>query len=97
MVVACNNKICNFEIDGFCGKEMIAIQFNGGCSEFFDKHGQRTGNGSYSINDYKDKEAKDRVKIVDAEEADLRAIDQELPHIIKSPPEEKEEADASEG
>ena len=97
MVVVCENRACNFQHNGFCGKETVVIQFNGGCSEFFNKHGQVLGYGSQSIENYTIQGARDRVKIVDAEESDLRVIDQDCPHDLKESLEEKENKDALSG
>lgn len=91
MVVVCNNKTCPFEVDGFCGKEMVAIQCNGGCSEFFNKHGQIIWNKDLFIDSDIIQAAKDRIKTINADEVDLRVIDQECPHDLKNSLKEKEE------
>ena len=91
MVVVCENRACPFQHEGFCGKETVAIQFNGGCSEFFNRHGQVLGYDGQPIEFYIIQAAKDRIKIVEAEESDLRVIDQECPHDLKSSLKEKEE------
>lgn len=90
MVVVCENIACNFQHKGFCGKEAVAIQFNGGCSEFFNKHGQVLGYGGQSMEGYTFQDVKDRIKIVDAEESDLRVIDQDCPHDLKVVEDKKE-------
>lgn len=93
MVVVCENRACNFQHNGFCGKETVTVQFNGGCSEFFNKHGQVLGYGSQSIDGYTIQAARDRIKIVDAEESDLRVIDQDYPHDLKVAEDKKESKD----
>ena len=90
MVVVCENRACSFQHNGFCGKETVVIQFNGGCSEFFNKHGQVLGYGSQSIENYTIQAARDRIKIVEAEESDLRVIDQDCPHDLKVAEDKKE-------